>query len=319
MVGTPANFWLFSNRNGFDLTHPPTPNSPPVYPRISMSTTNSPITVTPSKTALVIIDMQNFFLSAALGRKRGEGHDAEAVLLEHAIPAAREADIQIVWLTWGISDQGLTTLPPSIWRIFGFEIADESSFEVEDDGTDLMNDGTRKMLHRSEKKTGGGIGDPIGDITLPNGSVVNAGRTLIRDQWNTELHGNLAEAFQTGLKAGVPDVRFHKERLSGLLGPSTEVESFLNKQGIKTLLFAGVNTDQCVLATIQDAASMGFDTILLRDGCGTTSPEYARQMVDFNCQKSWGFVSSCVELASGVRNIIRQKVEEGPGSYRNEL
>jgi hypothetical protein len=109
VVGHPPNFWLFSNRDGFDPTHPPTPSSPPVYPRVTMQTSNSPVTIAPSKTALLIIDMQNFFLSAALGRKRGKGHEAEEALLKHGIPAARKASIQILWLTWGISDEGLKT------------------------------------------------------------------------------------------------------------------------------------------------------------------------------------------------------------------
>lgn len=38
----------------------------------------------------------------------------------------------------------------------------------------------------------------------------------------------------------------------------------MKEKGIKALLFAGVNTDQCVLATIQDASKHGFDTVLLR-------------------------------------------------------
>ena len=61
--------------------------------------TTAPVTIAPSKTALVVIDMQNVFLSAALGRSRGEGHTAEDVLLEHGIPAARKAGTQILWLT----------------------------------------------------------------------------------------------------------------------------------------------------------------------------------------------------------------------------
>jgi len=284
-----------------------------------MSTTNSQITIAPSKTAMVIIDMQNFFLSAAMGRSRGEGHEAEDVLLKVGIPAARKAGIQIVWLTWGISEQGLQTLPPTVWRIFGWEIADKGVFEVEDDCPDTSRDGPAKMLHRSERKCSSGIGCPLGDVKLGNDSIVDAGKMLMRDQWDTGLHGALEDAFQDSQKTSVPDVRFHKERLSGLWGPSSDLESFLRKSGITTLLFAGVNTDQCVLATIQDASTKGFDTILLKDGCGTTSPEYARQMVDYNCSKSWGFVSSCADLAEGVRNIDKGEGGEVQEISRSEL
>ncbi|EGX97233.1 isochorismatase family protein [Cordyceps militaris CM01] len=318
VVGSPSNFWLFSHRHGFDMTHPPTPDAPPVYPRLTLTTSNSPVTIAPAKTALVIIDMQNFFLSAAMGRKRGEGHEAETVLLEQGIPAAREAGIQVVWLTWGISEEGIKTLPPTVWRIFGWEIADDDQgFEVPAGADDAQGDEASGPIMRvPERKSHGGIGSELGSVTLADGSVVDAGKMLLRDQWNTRLHGPLEEAFEAGQRAAVPDVRFHKERLSGLWGDahSNHLETFLRKRGLQTLLFAGVNTDQCVLATVQDASSKGFDTVLLRDGCGTTSPEYARQMVDFNCQKSWGFISSCEALARGVKGMVKDKPMDGGGS-----
>ncbi|KAI0469257.1 isochorismatase family protein [Xylaria cf. heliscus] len=304
VVGSGPNFWLFTNRDGFDMTHPATPSSPPVYPRMTLKTTNSDITIAPAKTALVIIDMQNYFLSTALGRARGEGREAEDKLLKVGIPAAREAGIQVVWLNWGITEAGLAALPPNVWRIFGWDIADGDSdgFEVEDDGPDAA---PGQMIKRPARKRGSGIGLPLGQVTLENGAEVEAGRKLMADQWNTALHGDLEGAYRAGAKARVPDVRFSKERISGLWGPESAMEVFLRKQGITTLLFAGVNTDQCVLATLQDASTKGYDTVLLEDGCGTRSPEFARQMVRFNCRQCWGFVSTCEEMARGVGSIVR--------------
>ncbi|KAK5449313.1 hypothetical protein LTS15_008855 [Exophiala xenobiotica] len=297
VIGQPPTFWLFSERDGWDLTHPPIPSSPPVYPRLTMRTSTSPVTIAPSKTALVIIDMQNFFLSTALGRKRGQGHDAEEVLLKHGIPAARKAGIQILWLTWGIPTENLKSIPPIIWRIFGWE-----SVKTTEQAADSDDLGSVR-----ERKSETGLGSSLGDVKLEDGTVVDAGRMLIRDQWNTALHAPLEAAFQEGLKAKVPDVRFHKERLSGTWGGSNDCERFLEKQGIKTLLFAGVNTDQCVLATLEDSCSKSWDTILLKDACGTTSPDYATKMVHHNCQKSWGFLSSCKELVAGVENLVESE------------
>ncbi len=74
-----------------------------------------------------------------------------------------------------------------------------------------------------------------------------------------------------------------------------------------------MNSDQCVLATIQDASSKWYDTVLLRDGCGTNSPKYARQMVESKCEKSWGFVSSCEEVAKSVEERFDQ------GQSKDEL
>lgn len=314
VVGRQHNFWLFSNRDGFDLTHPDTPSSPPVQPRIKLGTTTDPITIAPQKTALVIIDMQNFFLSKALGRERGEGHAAEETLLKYGIPAARKAGIQIIWLTWGITEKDLETLPPTIWRIFGWTTSADGEFEVEDEvlGSASYVNGMQQQVagkvssekfKRKEKKTGGGIGQEIGDITLEDGTVTSAGRLLMRDQWNTRLHPPLEAAYQDGLKAKIPDVRFHKARLSGMWGSDTAVQDFLGKRSIRTLLFAGVNSDQCVLATLQDACNQGWDTILLKDGCGTTSPDFARKTVLYNCEKSWGFTSTCEDLAKGIQDM----------------
>jgi len=313
VVGNPSNFWLFSNQDGFDLTHPPTPSSPPIYPRLTIKTSNSPITISPSKTALIIVDMQNFFLAPELGRKIGEGHDAMNALLKHAIPAARKAGIQVVWLSWGITDEDLETMPPVVWRAFGFQVAATGEdFEVEDNGdtteselnTNSNVSVARTTLKRTERKTERGLGLPLGNVTLEDGTIVNAGRMLIADQWNTELYGELKNAQREGLQATVPDVSFCKTRVSGLWGGSTDAQRFLEDQGITTLLFTGVNTDQCVLGTLQDACTKSWDTVLLKDGCGTTSPAYAKQAVEYNCQKNWGFLSSCEALAAGVENII---------------
>ena len=180
------------------MAHPSTPSSPLVYPRVTIKTVNSPVSIAPFKIALIMIDMQNFFLTAAIGRSHGEGHDAKDVLLKLGIPAARKAGLQIVWLTWRISDEGLETLPPTAWRTFGWEIAHEGDFELGDDGPDPKPDGE---VRRLEKKRNSGIGSPLGDVTLENGSVVEAGGMLMRNQWNTGLHGPLESAYQADLKA----------------------------------------------------------------------------------------------------------------------
>jgi nicotinamidase-related amidase len=51
---------------------------------------------------------------------------------------------------------------------------------------------------------------------------------------------------------------------------------YLKEKGITTLLLSGANTDQCVLEFFQDACNMAFDTILVKDGCSTTSPTMAQ-------------------------------------------
>jgi len=56
----------------------------------------------------------------------------------------------------------------------------------------------------------------------------------------------------------------------------TTVTDFIEKNNLRTLLFTALNTDQCVMGTLQDVYLKGFDTILLKDGSATDSPEYAQ-------------------------------------------
>ncbi len=86
IIGDPkgSSFWLYDSLKGFDLTHPPTPSSATPTPNHTIRTTTVPITVHPAKSALVIIDMQNFFLSPNLGRPSdSKGLLAQQKLLEY--------------------------------------------------------------------------------------------------------------------------------------------------------------------------------------------------------------------------------------------
>ena len=68
VVGGQESFWTYSDRAGFDLTYPPTPNLAPLYPRMPLATIAQSVTIDPAKTALVVLDMQNYFLSPLPGR-----------------------------------------------------------------------------------------------------------------------------------------------------------------------------------------------------------------------------------------------------------
>ena len=107
VIGNEKSFWLFDSTTGFDLTHPSRPTAPTVVPRVTIQTKTSPVTIDPAKSALVVIDMQNYFLSPALGRARGAGHEALDQLVQHAIPACRKAGIRVIWLNWGLSQQDI--------------------------------------------------------------------------------------------------------------------------------------------------------------------------------------------------------------------
>lgn len=330
LIGTYPNHWLHSSSPPtFDLTRPPPPEYALPSPKssISLSTTTTPIVISPAKSALVIIDMQNFFLSTYLGRPAdGAGNMAGKRLLDTAIPAARKAGVQIIWLNWGLTDEEIDQMPPSTRRAFGFEAALEKKrlkkslpaidahgvnqaaaehFLQDKNGvleeTELTENGKSKRIYQ-------GLGSEIGPVTVEDGKVVDAGRLLMRDTWNAGLPTLLNDAFIEGQRrAQNPDVWIHKNRMSGLWGHDTPCTEYLQKQGIKTLLFAGVNTDQCVGGSLQDAFTKGWDCILLKDGCGTTSPEFASECVEFNCARTWGFVIDCKGLEKGVHDMLDAK------------
>jgi nicotinamidase-related amidase len=315
VIGNAANFWLYSSKTGFDLTHPETPTSEPISPRLHLKISTTPITISPAKSALVIIDMQNFFLSEAFGRSKGAGHAAADQLIKHAIPAARKAGMQVVWLNWGLTDEDLQTMPPAVTRAFGFEAVIDDDGETVADGADdvfaeklngvgvdkhghIRHQGGHKLLESGKDgRIYKGLGSPCGKVKLPSGETVEAGRLLMRDTWNAALWHPLDACYQEGKTLShKPDVWIHKDRMSGIWGGSTLCQKFLEKQGIKTLLFTGVNTDQCVGGTFTDSFSKGYDCILLSDGCGTTSPKFAQDCFEFNAAKTWGFVASCEDF-----------------------
>ena len=190
VVGGTKNFWIWSEGDGFDLTHPPKPTSPPVYPRIPLATTKGRITIDPTKTALVVVDMQNYFLSPLLGRPSNSvGLRVVDKLLKHAIPACRMANIPIVWFGWGLTEQDIDEMPPSIARGFVF--------------------GLNKNFDGGKAKNLGALGEDIGQLKLDNGTVIEAGRVMVRDEWNTALYPQLADT------AEPQDIWIYKNRLSG--------------------------------------------------------------------------------------------------------
>ncbi|KAI8942239.1 hypothetical protein NX059_000322 [Plenodomus lindquistii] len=303
VIGSPSNFWLHSSQSGFNLTHPAHPSTPPTTTPLALHTTTSPISIDPAKSALVIIDMQNFFLSEALGKKRGPGHTAADNLARYAIPAARKAGIRVVWLNWGLTDEDMRTMPPGVRRAFGFYTVDGDQGFGDGDAAFEEKEGSVGVNRHGKGRKGAykGLGANMGTVQLEDGTEVDGGRLLFRHTWNAALYPPLDAIYEEGAQLPTkPDVWMHKDRMSGLWGARTDCEDFLRKEGIQTLLFAGVNTDQCVGGSLTDAFSKGFDCVLLRNGCGTSSPAFAQEAWEWNVANTFGFVVNCEDLAKGV-------------------
>ncbi|KAK7064251.1 Isochorismatase hydrolase [Favolaschia claudopus] len=213
------------------------------------------VRVKKESTALVVVDMQNFFLHPEL-RDHPTGLKCVDPLMK-IIPPLRDLGIKILWVNWGLTDHELRTIPPSLVRGF-------------------MKNGR------------GGFGSE-----LPGGF----GRLLMRDARNSELYEPLQAEWLKGKNAGT-DFWIHKNRISGLWGYQSSLDLFLQENGITTLLFSGVNADQCVAGTLVDAYFRGYDCILVEDCTATTSPEGGLANVVYNAGNSYGFVTDSKRLAA---------------------
>jgi nicotinamidase-related amidase len=125
-----------------------------------------------------------------------------------------------------------------------------------------------------------GIGDP-----LPSGS-----RVLEAGSWSAALVDELVP--------GPDDLHVAKQRMSGF--PGTPLDAVLRNLRVDTLLFAGVNTDQCVYATLVDAANLGYDVVLVEDLCGTTSPGFCTEATVYNVRQCFGFTTTSADLRAGL-------------------
>lgn len=127
---------------------------------------------------------------------------------------------------------------------------------------------------------GGGIGDRAGrsDAVLTAGS------------WGAALLDELVPE--------PDDLRVDKYRMSGFV--DTPLDSVLRNRRIETVLFAGVNADQCVLATLIDAANLGYDVILVEGASATTSPSYCYDATVYNVRQCFGFTTTPDELVAAL-------------------
>lgn len=94
------------------------------------------------------------------------------------------------------------------------------------------------------------------------------------------------------------DIHVTKHRFSGFW--DTELDSILRNMGLATLFFAGVNADQCVMTTLEDASFLGYDVLMLRDCVGTTSPPYCMQATEYNVKLLYGFMTDSASLVAGL-------------------
>ncbi|MCZ2495439.1 isochorismatase family protein [Xylophilus sp. Kf1] len=146
---------------------------------------------------------------------------------------------------------------------------------------DLANMPPNQIHLYKNSGIGIGLGDP-----LPGGG----GNVLEKDSWAAAVVDELAP---------LPgDIRVDKHRISGFW--DTPLDSILRNLGTRTVLFAGCNTDQCVLHTLTDANFLGYGCVLLEDCCATSSPAFCTEATLWNVRKCFGFVSDSTRLRAAL-------------------
>jgi nicotinamidase-related amidase len=231
---------LWSLRPGHaDLRRAHQPQRP-----LEVSAESSDVTIDLSRTAVIVVDMQNDFVTEG-GWLHHIGVDVSGAIgavavLNHGLPVLRSAQVPVIWLNWG-NRPDKANLPPGVLHVY------------------------------DPNGEGGGIGD----------GAARSEAVLTRGSWGA--------AVTSELQPSEDDLFVDKYRMSGFF--DSELDSVLRNLRVDTLLFAGVNADQCVYATLVDAACLGYDVIMLADAAATTSPAYCMEATLYNVRQCYGFTA----------------------------
>jgi len=132
----------------------------------------------------------------------------------------------------------------------------------------------------------------------PTGDRIGLGDLLPKRKAPVLMAGSWAAAVVDELEPHPEDIRVDKYRMSGFW--DTPLDSILRNLGKTTLFFSGVNADQCVMCTLQDANFLGYDCVLVKDCTATTSPEFCLQATFYNVKQCFGFLTDSLALSDTI-------------------
>ena len=222
----------------------------------------APVDLDPHRTALLIIDMQAYFLSP----------DS---------PLSRSCDAQVPGVLASYHERGRALVEPALARLLGFfrgsglRVLYTTVASELDDGADLM------PIFQ-------GRNEAARELQLPSYIPPR------RDEW-AQIVGSLAPR--------ADEIVVNKTTYGAF--SSTGLEHTLRNLGISTLVVGGVVTNVCVETTARDACDLGFQVVLVDDGCAAFSPEiHDATMLSFQgpfgCVRSADQVLAMLSAALGV-------------------
>jgi maleamate amidohydrolase len=102
--------------------------------------------------------------------------------------------------------------------------------------------------------------------------------------------GDLDAAFYAGFgPAGPREIVCPKRRFSAFF--ATDLALFLSEQKIERVIVAGVKTNVCIRATVQDAFANGFDPVVPREATNSNRPHLAAASLE-DIERYFGSVVS---------------------------
>lgn len=217
------------------------------------------VTLDLQRTAVVVVDMQNDFCHPQ-GWLASVGVD---------VTAAQQPVQPLLGLLPVLRRQGV----PVVWLNWG-------------NRPDRLNLSPALLHVYNPDGQSVGLGGVVPGAPAPSAATGGHHAVLEKGAWGAAIYAPL--------KAEPGDIAVDKSRMSGFW--DTPLDSILRNLQVQTLLFAGVNADQCVLATLMDANFLGYDTLLLEDCSATTSPDYCWQATLYNVRQCFGFTLRGTDL-----------------------
>lgn len=134
----------------------------------------------------------------------------------------------------------------------------------------------------------------------PTGNETNLAQPVPGTNSEVIAKGSWGAEVVDEINPGHADYQITKHRFSAFW--DCETDAVLRNLGIKTLLIGGVNMDQCVMTTLEDASFLGYDTVLIDDCSATTSPKFCVEAVLYNVKLLFGFVTNSKALLKALAN-----------------
>lgn len=263
VLGDPRRYAWRASEDCVDLSMP----APPPRP-VRIAAHRQDVVVDLNRTALMIIDLQNDFTTRGGWVDEAVGGDptpnqAGIPHLNALTPVLRQLEVPVIWVNWG-NRPDLANMPPNQLHLY----------MRHGEATAILPDGT--------KIQGPGLGEPLS----------NGARVLEKNSWAAAIHQDLVQ--DRGR-----DIYVDKHRISGFW--DTPLDSILRNLGIRTILFAGCNTDQCVLMTLADANFLGYGCVMLTDCCTTTSPDFCTQAARWEVEQCYGWTTTSSQVLEALR------------------